>query len=712
MRTFRETPPASASTEGIYRLKIRANRPKRRRVRGAALAPGETLDFPIPGFGEFRVRVTIKDREGGGCGVISVLDPEGVEVAGAAGLFARKRSTTKATLDLVGPAGDYTVRIGGAAARTTLDVAYAAKFAKVRRRKLDRSPVQPTGTGHHPHAGRPGTSVTIEGESFPDGAIQVWFGDLPSPTVTRVSGTKLLAEAPAGSGEVPVAVHDADGQSGTSPVTFGYMADPPMILSVSPWNGPETGGTVIDVLGRNLTHIVMVQLDGSVMSTGFELIDDGHVRFVTDSHQPGHAALVLIDEWGQTATRLYGFQFLGVSPLIKNPDLEDGTGETVTSWYAIPHDSGSAWEPVGAGYDGGRCVSMETATPRNDLYWLHYITGLVPGRWYNVSANIRGENIEVFDKTAAGAWGGNIALLGKGRWRSVRGTAYQGTFDWKQVSFTFLAETYTAQLVCRLGTEGNRATGRVMFDNLSITEDDFAGSPHEGDRVALVLEAEDIADSGMTEETLETWIENLAEACETYADLVGGHPYGGEKITIASVRQYPGGWAVAGNPILWEKRYVERTLRSVHEDGNWSFGILHEIGHDYDLDYSWVYNAEISANFKMVYVLEKLGGTVGQRGVLYPGAAIKHIYEMAYDEAKAAGEATSWGGWVYRLLCIKDEIGWEPFRQTYRAFTEKPETKVDRLNRLLDDLSGFSGLDVREELIPTDELDWVVDRLD
>ncbi len=169
---------------------------------------------------------------------------------------------------------------------------------------------------------------------------------------------------------------------------------------------------------------------------------------------------------------------------------------------------------------------------------------------------------------------------------------------------------------------------------------------------------------------------------------------------------------MAGNPILWQQRYVPGVLTKFRLNDDWSFGILHEIGHDFDLDYRWVYQAEVQANFKMVYALEKLGGSVSQRGVLYTSGRIMDFYEIAYHEARAAGEVTSWGGWLYRVLCIRDEIGWEPFRKMYRSYPSGSRTRLEKFELFFDELERHSGRDIRGTLIPADELAWVRNELD
>jgi hypothetical protein len=98
--------------------------------------------------------------------------------------------------------------------------------------------------------------------------------------------------------------------------------------------------------------------------------------------------------------------------------------------------------------------------------------------------------------------------------------------------------------------------------------------------------------------------------------------------------------------------------------------------------------------------------------VLYRGSRIRDFYEKVYLETRAAGAATSWGGWIYRLICVKDEIGWEPFRQTYRSYPAGVGTRIQRFERFFDELERHSGRDIRGELIPADELEWVRDQLD
>jgi hypothetical protein len=260
-----------------------------------------------------------------------------------------------------------------------------------------------------------------------------------------------------------------------------------------------------------------------------------------------------------------------------------------------------------------------------------------------------------------------------------------------------------------LGYWGSLATGKAYFDDIEITP----LTKREGQNHYLVLEDADIASSGITEEELARWQDNLDRAYEAYADLVGGVPYSGEKIGIVSVRQYPGGWAVAGNPVQWHQPYVRDTLSAV-KNGDWSFGILHELGHDFDLDYRWAWDAEFMANLKMEYVVETLDARVYMEGIWYQGEELRNFYGDQYLRNKHEGK---YDGTVlhYRFAELRDTHGWDPFKQTFREYLaipweDLPATRLDKFLRFIEILSATSGEDVQSRFDPG-EWDWVIDQL-
>jgi hypothetical protein len=136
----------------------------------------------------------------------------------------------------------------------------------------------------------------------------------------------------------------------------------------------------------------------------------------------------------------------------------------------------------------------------------------------------------------------------------------------------------------------------------------------------------------------------------------------------------------------------------------------HEISHGFDLDYRWVFQAEFSANFKLYYVVTTLNGRVRFAGTLYEGIALRDPYEQIHQEAVATN-SYNWNAMTFRFILLAEQLGWDTFQQTYRAFlaldpADVPTTPSDKLEAFLDELSAQSGTDV-EMLIPAVELSWM-----
>lgn len=210
------------------------------------------------------------------------------------------------------------------------------------------------------------------------------------------------------------------------------------------------------------------------------------------------------------------------------------------------------------------------------------------------------------------------------------------------------------------------------------------------------------------------WIDKLDRAYEAYADLVGSVPYNGKKIVIESVSEYPGGWAVAGNPIKWHEPYIADAFKQINE-GDWLFGILHEMGHDFDLDYRWVWEAEFFANLKMVYVAEQLHAKIKQANKWYDYTNLNGLTLDDYyaERASLAGEEKLLRDWwhhndssVDKFLKIKNRIGWQPFKLTFREYQKLapidiPKTAIGKFNLFVHYLGQFADQDLSQYFI-----DW------
>jgi len=394
-----------------------------------------------------------------------------------------------------------------------------------------------------------------------------------------------------------------------------------------------------------------------------------------------------------------------------NGDFEDGSGElpdywTKDAWQLA--DANFTWE-TNTGMGASKCVSIFIDPPLdNDAWWKTTVENLEPGNWYNVRGYIKGENI------TGSTVGANLSLIGT--WDRSEGKV--GTFDWQQAIFSFRAETSSAEIGARMGYWGSTVSGKAWFDNITLN-DDYGYS--YGQHINLALEETDL--NVIEWSKLQEWNNNLDMAYESYQELVGGVPYGGNNIEVASVRQYPGGWAVAGNPILWQQPYVSQTLQRIGDNNDWSFGILHEIGHDFDIDPNWNFHGEFMANFKMYYVAEDLNTIIYQDGAYYEGNDLKYYYQGFYNQADynqpyEPYENPVWGGVLYRFILISEELGWDTFKDTYRSYSTDPpsptpSTNVEKFDLLLNRLLFYSGResDDPNTLMPQLELDWIRNNL-
>ncbi len=210
----------------------------------------------------------------------------------------------------------------------------------------------------------------------------------------------------------------------------------------------------------------------------------------------------------------------------------------------------------------------------------------------------------------------------------------------------------------------------------------------EGRHVVLKVRADDLR--LLTDPP--AWVAKLDRAYEAYADLVGAVPFGGRKITILSVENDPGGWAVAGNPIRWHRKWIAPTFENNVNKGDWVFGIVHELGHDFDLDDRWDWSPELLANFKMDYVFQAVKAVVffdSQACDYGDPKSLRMIDLYRIGDAKlGTANRMLHGGWEGDGAHTKwtdtvNDIGWEPFKRVFRWFNKlsKDQLVADGLSR-------------------------------
>ena len=252
------------------------------------------------------------------------------------------------------------------------------------------------------------------------------------------------------------------------------------------------------------------------------------------------------------------------------------------------------------------------------------------------------------------------------------------------------------------------ATVALVISNVAwAAEPDPEMVSVEGRHIILKLYAEDMA----LLDDPKAWVDKLDRAYEALADLVGDVPFDGEKITITSADDLHGAWARCGNPIKWKREYIGKSFQENVNKGDWLFGIVHEISHNFDLDYRWVWDAELWANIKLEFVVEALDATVVFYWQAYRGEELRSVFANSYADARSRGEY-NWAVIHVRFAELRDDYGWEPFKEAFRAYPPEsdpdcPSSLLGKFLLFIDLLSEASGEDIQARF-ETGEWEWMV----
>ena len=339
----------------------------------------------------------------------------------------------------------------------------------------------------------------------------------------------------------------------------------------------------------------------------------------------------------------------------------------------------------------------------DDARFIYNFRALDANSFYEVSAYVKLEDIDLADNSEYGATVGE-----ENEWACSYNLT-QINQNW--VKLKVVARTTingTLGINFRLGYWGSYAKGTVLFDDISIkrveNNEDYVLSKSDDSTVRMVFNKQDVVQSGITQIRLKEWANKLVEVGNEYTDLVGMQVLNG-KIDIIATNYYNSAALYAGDPIQWMQPGVVSELRrlsnSTSVDENCSFGVLHEISHNYDLGGRWNFDAEFWANTKMVYALEQLNiGVLGNNNT-YIGADIKEYYKLKYQERSLDNGIYTNDGLTYRFLCIKDElVGWDAFKKTFRWFNsidenDVPQTNLQKFITYIQKLTQYSGKDVK-----------------
>jgi hypothetical protein len=156
-----------------------------------------------------------------------------------------------------------------------------------------------------------GTVVTITGTGFL-GAKSVLFGTVSTTRFAVVSNTEITATAPAqGPGTRYVGIITPGGRNADANGIdqFTFRAPVPVVTSLSPGNGPATGGTVVAITGSGFTRATKV-LFGSVPATTFTVVSDTRINATAPPQAPGTRFVRVVTSGGISPANPTSDQFV------------------------------------------------------------------------------------------------------------------------------------------------------------------------------------------------------------------------------------------------------------------------------------------------------------------------------------------------------------------------------------------------------------------
>jgi hypothetical protein len=177
----------------------------------------------------------------------------------------------------------------------------------------------PTITNVSPNSGSMsgGDSVYIYGTNLSSSSTFT-FGNNVGTVVTFYSSTKVLVKTPKSdvAGTIDVSVTNPDNQSFTLPQSYTYMATTPVISSITPNNGPITGGTAVYINGTNFDTGLTVTVDGQPVAVTF--VTSTKLQITTPSVSAAKVVAIVVTNPSGTSSSV---DFTYMAPLSPAPTL-------------------------------------------------------------------------------------------------------------------------------------------------------------------------------------------------------------------------------------------------------------------------------------------------------------------------------------------------------------------------------------------------------
>lgn len=226
----------------------------------------------------------------------------------------------------------------------------------------------------------------------------------------------------------------------------------------------------------------------------------------------------------------------------------------------------------------------------------------------------------------------------------------------------------------------------------------------------------------LTDEMLQIWANNLDDAYNSYIELTSFVAY--ESIVVKAYEPSPHIGYVWNdnshyNVITIEKSFIVTDLGKMAMRSkkygvvDWNFCALHEMGHMFDNQQPWYFEAEMMTDLKVAYVLEKNGACAAPSEFNSPDyfyadrnaehAQVEACYRKLSKNGVGIAESLEYGAYSAALKFVEiqrqiDDENWTVFKQAYAALRQEGITtykKYERFENFVQKLSDISGKDVR-----------------
>lgn len=397
--------------------------------------------------------------------------------------------------------------------------------------------------------------------------------------------------------------------------------------------------------------------------------------------------------------------------LVAKEDMIPGQWHYLGGWNA---ESANVSQSDNRGVNGSRCLVI-TSTKGVDVMFGQVVKGLDPSKPYKATVRVK-------SPTISGGKGANICQ--EFLWAPSSAGMLTPDNQWHTETLEIDTPPSNGEVtIClRLGSTSADSKGEVYFDNVTLTENTDLYM-RESEHCKMMVHKDLVSVSDVV---IDEWLSNLDKVYECYVDLFSGRkPFSGRKMVFRSAMI--DAWAYAGEPIQWHQNYISHALSQLTK-GDWCFGIMHEMGHNFAPfmsggTYTFDWNEELFANFRMYYALDQLNATVvtdasvpdGSGGYktqekTYVGKEIRALYKTdtsnCYDRVIAAGKTEEMGNALcYMLTETVEKYGWDLWKKTYDFLYKIPRDQSQeqtwsdwkRFNYLLEALNKFTpnGEDVR-----------------